>query len=212
MTSRTEPTSWRRRTILATSGLVAALACTGTALAANAEAEAFIAEVGDQVVEILRREGASDEEKLAALKKMLDSYTDLDLVARLVLGRHWRTASEEERKQYVDLFRRLLMNTMAERLGDYGGETFEIVGSNELNERDTQVETRIVRPSGGQPLKVDWRVRQSDGKIAIIDLVAEGVSLVVSQRNEVGSIVDREGMSGLIEAMRERSGEGESVL
>ena len=59
---------------------------------------------------------------------------------------------------------------------------------------------------------MDWRVRESDGGYAIIDVVAEGVSLVVSQRNEVGSIVERDGMPGLIEAMRERSGEGETVL
>jgi ABC-type transporter MlaC component len=55
-------------------------------------------------------------------------------------------------------------------------------------------------------------VRQSDDGYAIIDVVAEGVSLVVSQRNEVGSIVERQGMPGLIEAMRERSEEGGAVL
>ena len=85
-------------------------------------------------------------------------------------------------------------------------------GSAALSERDTAVQTRINRTGGAPPLSVDWRVRESDGNFAIIDVVAEGVSLVVSQRNEVASIIERRGMDGLIETMRERSGEGETVL
>ena len=110
------------------------------------------------------------------------------------------------------MFRKILTNTLAARLGDYEGQTFEVVGNNALSERDTAVQTRINRLNGAPPLSVDWRVRQSDGGYAIIDVVAEGVSLVVSQRNEVGSIVERQGMPGLIEAMRERSEEGGAVL
>jgi phospholipid transport system substrate-binding protein len=181
-------------------------------LAAAADAEAFIRGIGDQVMVILQDASKTDEDKLTALKDLLDDNTDLDLVARLVLGRHWRDASQAERNEYVGLFRQILMNTLAERLGDYNGQTFEVVGSSELNERDSAVQTQINRVGGAPPLKVDWRVRDSEGKLAIIDVIAEGVSLVVSQRNEVSSVVERNGMSGLIETMRERSGGGSTVL
>lgn len=203
---------WSRRSLLATVGVLSLLGLAGPAVAADEKAEAFIANVGDEVVRILQRDDASHDEKLAELKTMLDSYTDLDLVARLVLGRHWNSASGEQREEYVRLFRTLLMNTMAEQLGNYGGETFRINGSTVLNERDSQVQTQIVNPNSGQTYDVNWRVRDSDGRLAIIDLVAENVSLVVSQRNEVGSIIERQGMDGLIETMRQRSGEGETVL
>lgn len=206
---------WRRRWVVSQLltlpfGL-AALARARPAGAANTTAEAFINGVSEQVLVILQAE-KSDDEKLVALKDLLDSHTDLDLVARLVLGRHWRTASEQEREDYVALFRQILMNTMAERIGDYDGQSFEVAGSAELSERDTAVQTRILRSGGAPPLSVDWRVRESDGSFAIIDVIAEGVSLVVSQRNEVGSIVERQGMSGLIETMRERSSNGDAVL
>ena len=110
------------------------------------------------------------------------------------------------------LFRQILMNTMADRLGDYNGQSFEIAGSTELSERDTAVQIKIIRTGGAPPLNVDWRVRENDGDFAIIDVIAEGVSLVVSQRNEVASIIERRGMDGLIQTMRERSGGGETVL
>ena len=211
------PAISRRRSLLGLAALYGlVLGLPAIALAPRAEAntgpEGFINSIGEQVLDILRQDDKSDAEKLDALKNLLDSHTDLDLIARLVLGRHWRTASEEERRDYVSLFRQILMNTMAERLGDYDGQTFEITGSSELNERDTAVQTRILRNSGAPPLRVDWRVRESNGSFAIIDVIAEGVSLLVSQRNEVTSIVERRGMSGLIETMRERSREGETVL
>jgi phospholipid transport system substrate-binding protein len=221
MTSTTSTTSerptasgtagWQRRSLL---GL--ALGLTTLPLArpaiAGSTAEAFVASIGDQVVAILREADKSDAEKLAALKTLLDSYTDLDLVARLVLGRHWQTASADERRDYVELFRQILMNTMAERMSDYEGQTFEVIGSNALNERDTAVQTRINRLRGAPPLRVDWRLRQTGDDFAIIDVIAEGVSLVVSQRNEVGSVVERQGMAGLIETMRQRSNTGDTVL
>jgi phospholipid transport system substrate-binding protein len=164
------------------------------------------------VMAILQQADKSDQEKLVSLKELLDANTDLELIARLVLGRHWNAASEEQRQEYVGLFQQILMNTMAERLGDYNGQTFEVVGSSELNERDTAVQSRILRVGGAPPLRVDWRVRETAGDFAIIDVIAEGVSLVVSQRNEVGSVVERRGMAGLIEVMRERSTDGEAVL
>ena len=211
------PFAPRRRSLVALAALYTlALSLPPTMLAASAAArsdpEAFVSEISEQVLEILQQTATSDAEKLAALKDLLDSHTDLDLVARLVLGRHWRAAAPDEQREYVELFRQILMNTMAERMSDYEGQTFEIIGSSELSERDTAVQTRILRLRGAPPLRVDWRIRETNGSFAIIDVIAEGVSLVVSQRNEVGSVIERRGMAGLLETMRERSSEGETVL
>jgi phospholipid transport system substrate-binding protein len=202
----------RRRTLLATLAVLPLALSSGATLAANADAESFIRLIGDEVMVILKDESKGADAKLAALKELLDHHTDLDLVARLVLGRHWRDASAQEQADYVELFRQILMNTMAERIGDYNGQTFTVVGSSQLNERDSAVQSQINRTNGAPPLRVDWRVRETDGGFAIIDVIAEGVSLVVSQRNEVGSVVERQGMTGLIETMRERSSGGATVL
>ncbi len=202
-----------RRPLLAALALLPlAVVPAGRARADKADPASFIRGIGDEVMTIVADASRTNDDKLAALKDLLDANTDLDLVARLVLGQHWRSASAEERSDYVALFRQILMNTMAERINDYNGQTFAVVGSSALNERDTAVQTQINRVGGAPPLRVDWRVRDSDGQLAIIDMVAEGVSLVVSQRNEVASIVERRGMAGLIETMRERSTGGGTVL
>lgn len=166
--------------------------------------DGFIDKLGEATVETLADDSLGKQEKLDELKSLLDEATNLNLVAKLVLGRYWRSASEQERQEYVDAFRQIVTKMMAERLQDYGGQTIEITGSEEVNERDTVVHTRIVTPGGGPTYQVDYRVRESNGAFAIVDVVAEGVSMVVTHRSEVSDIVARQGMDGLIQTMRQR--------
>lgn len=191
--------------------LLGAACCLATATAAaspvaadESGARRFIQDVGDRTVDALRRSGASDQQRLAELVELLNTATDLDLVGRLVLGQYWRSATEPQRAEYTRLFKELVVKTMADRLSTYGGETFEITRATPVDQRDTVVSTRIISPRGGQPIAVDWRVRQLDGRYSIIDIVAEGVSMVVTQRSEVTSVVSQKGMDGLIQTMRER--------
>jgi phospholipid transport system substrate-binding protein len=202
----------RRRTFLAVLALLPLGVAASGAWADKLDAAAFIRGIGDEVMTILRDASKTPDEQLMALKELLDANTDLDLVAQLVLGQHWRAASVEERHEYVTLFRQMLMNTMAERIGDYNGQSFEVVGSSPRSERDTAVQSRIIRTAGAPPLRVDWRVREADGQLAIIDMEVEGISLIVSQRDQMGRIVERRGMAGLIETLRERSSAGGTVL
>jgi phospholipid transport system substrate-binding protein len=163
----------------------------------------FVDSLGQKVLAVLRDGRLDRAARLERLSRLIDEATDLALVARLVLGRYWREASEAQRRDFVALFRALILKTMAERLDEYGGETYEIVGAQPVDERDTIVSTRIVRP-GGTPIAVDWRVRGEGGRLLLIDIVAEGVSLVVTQRSEVAEIAGRSGIDGLLAEMRRR--------
>lgn len=194
----------RRSMLLGAGGLLVAAAIPAVR-ADESGARRFIQDVGDRTVAALRRSGASNQQRLDELVGLLNTATDLDLVGRLVLGQYWRTATDAQRTEYTKLFKELVVKSMADRLNTYGGETFEITAARPVDQRDTVVSTRIFRPgSGGQPIAVDWRVRQLDGRYSIIDIVAEGVSMVVTQRSEVASVVSQKGMDGLIQTMRER--------
>ncbi len=193
----------RRAVLLGAGSLLAA--GMGVARADANGARGFVQDVGDRTVATLRRAGSTDAQRLNELVDLLNTATDLDLVGRLVLGQYWRSATEAQRAEYTKLFKELVVKSMADRLNTYGGETFEITAAKPVDERDTVVSTKIFRPaSGSQPIAVDWRVRSLDGRYSIIDIVAEGVSMVVTQRSEVGSVVSQKGMDGLIETMRER--------
>jgi phospholipid transport system substrate-binding protein len=187
-------------------GLVVLLLAPGLAPAdaAVATAEGFIQGLGDRTLAVLDQP-VPPPEKLAQLKELLDRSTDLELVGRLVLGRHWRQATPAQQEEYTRLLKALVMQTMAERFSWYTGETFEITGATPVDERDTMVSTRILRPSGKPPILVDWRVRRGgDGGFLLIDILAEGVSLVVTQRAEAAEVINRGGIDGLLGEMRSR--------
>lgn len=197
-----------RRALLAT--LLAAVATPWSVMrrparaAEAAQAVQFIDRLGKQVLEVLRDERLERSERLARLTGLLDQATDLALVARLVLGRYWRDASDAQRREYTALFRSLVLKTMADRLESYGGETYEVLGGQRVDDRDTIVSTRIRRPGEASAIAVDWRVREQGGRLLIIDIVAEGVSMVVTQRSEAAEIAARAGVDGLLEEMRRR--------
>ena len=179
----------------------------GAARAADPTPEAFIERVGQRTVDTLKDTALPAPERLARLKRVLDESIDLEYLARVILGRHWRTATEAQRREYLRLFDAIVIQAMAERLGSYAGQGFEIASSRPLDERDTFVSTLITQTGSGgaAPFRVDWRTRKGDdGAFRVIDITVEGVSLVVTQRSEVDEIVNRAGVDGLLAEMRRR--------
>lgn len=163
----------------------------------------FIQELGDQALTILEQD-ATPQRKLDELKELLDQSTDLELIGRLVMGRYWRQADEAQRAEYLRLFNGLVMQTMAERLSWYNGQTFTVMDDRAIDERDSVVATRINRPGGQTPVSVEWRVRRSEQGYLLIDIIAEGVSLVVTQRSETAEFISRNGVDGYLAEMRDR--------
>ncbi len=189
--------------------LALALPAAGIAPAARADstadaARAMVETVGHKVLKTLRDPGLSEQQKYDQLVQLLDGPIDLNLVARLILGRYWRTASEAQRTEYLELFRAFALHTLATRLDVFGGQDFEITGAKAVGDRDALVETRIL--GSGPPIKVDWRVRELDDQsLVAIDVIVEGVSLIVTQRSEFGAVIERQGMDGLLAELRRRA-------
>jgi phospholipid transport system substrate-binding protein len=197
-----------RRTLL--NGVQLALAALllggrGAQAAVSAEAaQALIENVGVEVLAVLRDPALDNPQKFNRLVALLDGPIDLEIIARLILGRHWRSASEAQQAEYLELFRAFALDNLASRLHVYDGQDFEIVGAQAVNERDAVVATRV---TGGSrpPLKVDWRVRErDDGDLVAIDVIVEGVSLIVTQRSEFSAVIERRGMDGLLAELRQR--------
>jgi phospholipid transport system substrate-binding protein len=177
----------------------------GAQAAVSAEAaQALIENVGVEVLAVLRDPALDNPQKFNRLVALLDGPIDLEIIARLILGRHWRSASEAQQAVYLELFRAFALDNLASRLHVYDGQDFEIVGAQAVNERDAVVATRV---TGGSrpPLKVDWRVRErDDGDLVAIDVIVEGVSLIVTQRSEFSAVIERRGMDGLLAELRQR--------
>ena len=170
-------------------------------------AGAFVDRLGQDTISVLDRVGKDPVARQQAIAALLDESVDLELIARLCLGRHWRAASEAQRQQYVDLFRANVLAVLARRMGYYtGGEKFVVTAARPAGD-DAMVASEIVYTTNDPPLKIEWRVRVTEGKPIIIDVLPEGVSLVLTYRSEFDEVVGRNGMDGLIAELRQRAAE-----
>ena len=196
---------------------VLALALTTTmsmgAVAQQARAdnpEKFIASLGDRALQVLIVGSQDPSERDAAFREILDEGFDLPLIGRYALGRYWRRATSVQRREYVKLFEDFIVMTYVARLGEYSGETLRVVSSRPDNQ-DTIVTSEILL-EGRPSVRVDWRVRNSDSDGSaskIIDVIVEGISMLLTQRDEFGAVIQRSGgnVEGLLLRLREKSSE-----
>ncbi|HEY2133569.1 MAG TPA: ABC transporter substrate-binding protein [Acetobacteraceae bacterium] len=142
--------------------------------------------------------------KQMALAKIVDRDVDINDVARFCLGRFWRTATPDQQRDYTTLFHTVLMKNITGKVGDYQGVTFT-VGRSQQREGATVVSSEVTRP-GNPPNKVDWLISSSSGGPKIIDVIAEGTSLRVTQRSDYASYLSRnnDNVQALINAMRQQ--------
>lgn len=187
--------------------LVPARAVRGAPAAASAEE--VVQRLVDQLWRLLAEQGGGeiDERDLIAV---FEEGTDLTLLGRLVLGRYWRQANPRQRTAYLRLFRSYMVRTFVQRLRQYAGNdpgqpgaAFQVVASRAVGNRDILVQSRVLPPNS-QPLRVDWRLRERPNGPVIIDLIVEGISLLVTQRSEFAAVLERGGVDGLLAELHAR--------
>jgi phospholipid transport system substrate-binding protein len=194
-----------RRALLTTAVALAALpVLTMPGLAQPSDqAGAFINAVLTNITAIVNGNSPLAQ-KQSALAQIVDRDVDVNDVARFCLGRFWRTATPEQQRDYTALFHSVLLRNITGKIGDYQGVTFTL-GRSQSREGGTAVSTTVTRPNN-PPSKVDWLISTTSGSPKIVDVIAEGTSLRLTQRSDYASYLSRnnENVQALINAMRQQ--------
>ena len=181
-----------RRRFLAAAPALFSLSLIRPAFAADPDsAAAFVDQLLKDLLAIANGSQATAE-KRSALARVVEAKVDLDAVARFCLGRFWRTATPQQQTEYVQLFRRVLIKNISEKVGEYQGVTYTL-GRAVKRESDIAVASVLNRP-GNAPNKVDWVV-EAEGTPKVIDVIAEGTSLRLTQRSDYSAYLARNGNS-----------------
>ena len=170
---------------------------------ADEGAGGFIRELATDVLPQLTDPTTPVEERRARFREVLSRDFDLDRIGKLVLGRHWRRAKPAQRADFRGLLENYLSGLYTNRFEDLAGLRIVVDGVRDF-EGWSMVYTTATRTEG-QPVLLDWRVERKDGGYAITDLVIEGVSMVIAQREEFSAIVlESGGLDGLLLRLRAR--------
>ena len=185
--------------------IIASTSLTTASDAIAADANGFMNQLWGQTVEVLSNK-VPRAERLMRFRQLFQADFDGPGIARFVLGRYWRSASEQEQQEYLKLFEDYVVLVYGTRLSKFNGETFKLLGSR-TDESGTIVSTDMISPSGEAPIKVDWQLIADHGSFKINDVIIEGISMLATQRSEFASVIQRHGgqVGGLLELMRERT-------
>lgn len=194
-----------RRAFLITSAVSVALFAAGPKAWAQgggaAEATSFMVNFGNQLVAVVNGSG-SIEQRRERMQPLIERAVAVDEIGQFVLGRYWRIASPEQRQRFLQLFHAVLINNVGSKLGEFQGVTFRPTTTTP-REGEYYVGTIIVRPNQ-QPNNVQWVVSMAGGRPQIVDVIAEGTSLRLTQRSDYASYLARNGnnVDALLTAMQ----------
>jgi phospholipid transport system substrate-binding protein len=181
--------------------------------AAPSDAAGFVNDLVNTALKTLDNKQLSEEERAKTFRDLLDKDFDMPRISRFVLGPYWREASDQEKQQFQKLFEDYVVRSYAQRFGEYSGEQVKVTGSRPESETSTLVQSQVVRQNG-PPAKVDWRVRKDDKGFKIVDVDVEGVSMVLTQREEFSSVIQRSGgtVAGLNKELQQKLAQGDTSL
>jgi len=182
------------------------LALLGAAAHAATAPDQLVRERTGRIIELLKANKdayAKDPKKLSAMvDKEVLPYFDFRAMSRLVLGKHWREANEDQRSRFTREFRDLLVRTYATALLKYTNEqVLYLPYRNNPGDKTTVVRTEVRQAGGGPNIPIHYSFYLTDGEWKVYDVVIDGVSLVTTYRGTYAEKIRNQGMDALIASM-----------
>lgn len=157
---------------------------TANAAVDTAKAEEFVQKVTKEGIEDIINANVSQTVKDERFEKLFNNALDLNFIGQFVLGRYWRTATAEQKKEFISAYRELNIKTWSQRFDEFKGKNFIFKGTTPSNSANQVFVNSVVPMDQGEPAKVVWRVKQTGDKFKIVDIIIENVSLAITARNE----------------------------
>ena len=164
-------------------------------------ASEFITSLSNDASNILSSK-LSDDEKIIRLKEIGERTVDIKGVGFYTLGKYRKTLTDDQKKQYEELFKAYFLKSFSGRLVGYSDAKIAVISEEIKNEKYTIVYSKLIGTSERPEIKIDWRVYTKNPENPLVrDLVIEGLSLARTQKEEFNSIISNN--DGSVEALFE---------
>jgi phospholipid transport system substrate-binding protein len=168
-----------------------------------------VRETTDKIISIVSDpalKGASQEAlRRERIRKTVDELCDWEEMSRRSLGRHWTRRSEQEKKEFVQLFGQLLERTYIDKVEGYSGEKVDYTGDRTDGDY-AEVEVKIMTKQNTE-IPVVYKMRSKDQKWWVYDIIIEGVSLVNNYRTQFSEILTKSSYDALLKKLKEKVAE-----
>ncbi|MEO9652198.1 MAG: ABC transporter substrate-binding protein [Roseobacter sp.] len=186
------PVVYSRR--LFTLAALSAVALGSTGLPALAITENDARQLVDEVVAEIQKvikSGKSDAAVLREFEKLFVRYADVNIMAQYALGNDGRSASASQKRAFADAFKGYIARKYGKQFREFIGGRIEIQSTREIRS-GFEIRTKAFL-SGQSPYDVTFHVSDRSGRDKFFNIYIEGVNLLLTERTEIGSMLDRRG-------------------
>lgn len=167
--------------------------------------EQFVNDLGNQIISLIKSTedmGAKKEH----FRDMLQKNFDMNSIGKFVLSRHWRVASDAQKKEFLKLFEQNMVDTYTSQFNKYKDESMQVQNSRKEKDGGIWVNT-LVHGEAKDPLNIRWKLYEVNGQFKVYDIYVNEVSMGITHRSEYASIIDSKGgnVDGLLKAMRDNT-------
>lgn len=193
------------RNLVAVTALIAAIL--PTTLLAH-PAQELVQQVTEKFVAALESPEAKSDKSFVrkAVDRDVLPHIDFESMTKLTVGKAWKTANEDQRTSLVNEFRNFLLNTYTKALDEYSGQTMQFLPYADGKREDrAEVKTLFKDPGASTNIPIDYKLHNKAGPWLIYDIKVEQVSLVLGYKSEFAGQIQKGGIDGLIQALKDKN-------
>lgn len=173
----------------------------------NNDPEQVISTLQEALVQAMQRgQEIGYAGRLELLTPVIERSHDIRAIIRSVLGTHWAGLSSQQQQTITQTFQKHSIATYADQFNQYDGERFKIIEQRPLPRERVLVRSQLIQ-SDNSPINFDYVLHQVDKHWRIINIVVDGVSDLALKRAEYNAILQKEGISALIDTLEQKIAE-----
>ncbi len=164
----------------------------------------------DNVIEVVTDPAYSSNNngQRQKLRDIINPMFNYQEMGKRALGKKdWLSRSNEERKEFIDLFGKLLENSYASKIESYQDETIEY-GDEVVKGKYAMVKTKIIRKDDS--INVDYKLINRGKDWRVYDFVIEDVSMIRNYRSQFSKIIRKDSFQVLLNKMSKKLGDLEN--
>lgn len=163
----------------------------------------FVETIGNEIVKIANEKNPSEKAKKEKIISIIDDAIDSEWISRFVLGKNYKSITEQQRERFSQLYRGFMINTYGPKFKNYDGRKFTV---NEVTEQKGfyLAKAEFLPRNSNVPISVNFRVKTRNDKLVILDFIAEGISLIETQRSEFNSAIAQKGIEKFLDELSAR--------
>ena len=172
------------------------------------ELKKYVEDLIDEGHKLVHNKTLTESQRYKKSSELIKSHLHLDWMAKYTLGRNRRIISDDKIAEFTKIYSKFVVKVYADLSNNYNGEKAVLKNIKKVDDDMFIVNMEIVRPSGQQPVKIDYLVHklenQPSNPYRIGDIITEGISILNSQQSEFNSVISSRGIDVLIAELKKK--------